>query len=121
MTTYNAAAVADAIIAYGKGITLQQGRALRDNPIAIAEGASGAPKVMAAALNIATGSASYSLNPGNMIDLVVDDLAFFPKASPTMGSNTSASMGTSGGHPCVFISNASGITQTVSVSWSYIA
>lgn len=34
MPTYNAAAVADAIIAHKKGITLQQGRALRDNPIA---------------------------------------------------------------------------------------
>ena len=45
MTTYNAAAVADTVIAFKKGITLQQGRALRDNPIAIAEGASGAPKI----------------------------------------------------------------------------
>lgn len=43
MTTYNGAAVADTTIAFQKGITLQQGRALRDNPIAIAEGAAGAP------------------------------------------------------------------------------
>ena len=49
MTTYDAAAVADAVIAHKKGITLQQGRALRDNPIAIAEGASGAPRVDAIA------------------------------------------------------------------------
>lgn len=51
MTTYNASAVADAIIAHKKGITLQQGRALRDNPIAMAEGAAGAPKVAALALS----------------------------------------------------------------------
>jgi hypothetical protein len=38
MTTYNAAAVADSKIAFQKGITLQQGRALRDNALAIAEG-----------------------------------------------------------------------------------
>jgi len=37
MTAYNAPAVADAVIAYQKPITLQQGRALRDNPLAIAE------------------------------------------------------------------------------------
>lgn len=43
MTTYNAAAVADAVIAYQKGITLQQGRALRDNPLAQFESASAAP------------------------------------------------------------------------------
>ena len=45
MPSYNAAAVSDAVIAFKKGITLQQGRALRDNPIAIAEGAAGAPRV----------------------------------------------------------------------------
>lgn len=37
MTTYNAAAVNDATIAFQKPITLQQGRALRDNTLAIAE------------------------------------------------------------------------------------
>lgn len=49
MPTYNAAAVADGVIAFEKGITIQQGRALRDNPIAIAEGATGAPKISGAA------------------------------------------------------------------------
>lgn len=33
----------DAVIGHKKPITLQQGRALRDNPIAMAEGAAGAP------------------------------------------------------------------------------
>lgn len=50
MTTYNAAAVADSVIAHKKGITLQTGRALRDNPIAITEGASGAPRIQLGAL-----------------------------------------------------------------------
>ena len=35
MTTYNGTALSDSVIAYQKGITLQQGRALRDNPIAM--------------------------------------------------------------------------------------
>lgn len=45
MPTYNAGAVADTVIAYQKPITLQQGRGLRDNPLAIAEASSGAPVV----------------------------------------------------------------------------
>lgn len=44
MATYNAAAVSDTAIGFQKPITLQQGRALRDNPLAISEGDStGAP------------------------------------------------------------------------------
>ena len=43
MTTYNDAAVSDASIAFQKPITLQQGRALRNNPIAGFEGANGSP------------------------------------------------------------------------------
>jgi len=50
MTTYNAGAVSNTAIAYQKPITLQQGRALRDNPIAIAEGATGALRIMGEAL-----------------------------------------------------------------------
>lgn len=45
MTTYNAGAVADAAIAHKKGITLQTGRALRDNPLAIIEGVPGSPPI----------------------------------------------------------------------------
>ena len=51
MTTYNGTALSDSVIAYQKGITLQQGRALRDNPIAMFEGASGAPRLQFSALD----------------------------------------------------------------------
>lgn len=51
MTTYNAAAVTDAVIAYQKPITLQQGRALRDNPLAQFEGAAGAPRIQFEAMD----------------------------------------------------------------------
>jgi hypothetical protein len=47
---YNAAAVSDATIAFRKPITLQQGRALRDNPEAIAQGLSGATRIRGAAM-----------------------------------------------------------------------
>lgn len=43
MPTYNSATVSDTTIAFEKPITLQQGRALRDNPLAVLEGASNAP------------------------------------------------------------------------------
>lgn len=43
MTTYNSSAVTDAVIAYQKPVTLQQGRALRNNPIAIAEADASVP------------------------------------------------------------------------------
>lgn len=43
MPTYNSAAVSDTTIAFEKPITLQQGRALRDNPLAVLEGATNAP------------------------------------------------------------------------------
>ena len=47
MTTYDESAVSNTVIAHKKPITLQQGRALRDNPIAISEAATGAPVVVA--------------------------------------------------------------------------
>jgi hypothetical protein len=43
MPTYNSGAVSNTAIGFQKPITLQQGRGLRDNPLAIAEGATGAP------------------------------------------------------------------------------
>ena len=49
MTTYDASAVSNTVIAHKKGITLQQGRALRDNPIAMGEGSQTAPKISGAA------------------------------------------------------------------------
>ena len=51
MTTYSASAVSNTVIDYKKAITLQLLRALRDNPIALAEGASGAPRIAFEALD----------------------------------------------------------------------
>jgi hypothetical protein len=64
MTTYNAAAVADSVIAHKKGITLQTGRALRDNPIALAEGATGAPRIQLGALaELVAGGSQRAVGP----------------------------------------------------------
>lgn len=51
MTTYNYAAVADAVIAFKKGMTIQQFRALRDMIIAVTEGSINAPKIVSDALD----------------------------------------------------------------------
>ena len=51
MTTYNAATVTDAIIAYKKAVTLQILRQLRDNPLAMFEGSAGAPRLQLAAID----------------------------------------------------------------------
>lgn len=81
MTTYNGAAVADTTIAFQKGITLQQGRALRDNPIAIAEGAAGAPRVQ--------GYAIASDNNGLTVTAVTaaDTVTLTVGATPVAGTN----------------------------------
>lgn len=46
MTTFNLAAVADTVIAFKKGVTLQLLRYLRDNPIAIAEADASVPNAL---------------------------------------------------------------------------
>lgn len=46
MTTYDASAVSDSVIAHKKGVTLQQGRALRDNLLAALEGDSSVPDLL---------------------------------------------------------------------------
>jgi len=93
MATWNFAAVADAVIAFKKGITLQQGRALRDNQIAIAEGAAGAPRVKGSEQSVnLLGSAAISgivdelelteLEPHVAVQIMTD-----VKFAPQGGSN----------------------------------
>lgn len=117
MATYNGAAVTDAVIASQKPITLQQGRALRDNPIAIAEGAAGAPRLEIPALGALTaGTTVRAANPNTftepgpgieMPDVTVDvaNFAFlqsgtirvaFEHESPVVGSSSVVRVNTSG-------------------------
>jgi hypothetical protein len=79
MTTYNAAAVANAAIAHRKGISLQTGRSLRDNPIAMMEGATGAPKLLGLAVATpaqspvltVTASDTVQLSSSNMVEQIL--------------------------------------------------
>lgn len=52
--TYNAGAVSDTAIAFQKPITLQQGRALRDNPLAVFEGDPSAPASLLPTVHLGT-------------------------------------------------------------------
>jgi hypothetical protein len=78
--TYNASAVSDAQIGHKKGVTLQQGRALRDNPKGMAQGADDAPVIF-------TGWHPYNLTEvgGSETGLIYDfatDGAAANKVSP---------------------------------------
>jgi len=103
MTTYSAAAVSDTVIAHEKGITLQQGRALRDNPLAQAEGASGAPKIQGIALdNLWLGLQAAETDAGRIKILYVQSTGTAPEkvrfstdGGATYGSNITFSIGTS--------------------------
>lgn len=85
MTTYNAASVTDAVIAYQKPITLQQGRALRDNPLAVAEAdatapASLLPTVLLGTLTTTSGTtqtlSSLVLTPYKLLRIIVSGVSF---------------------------------------------
>jgi len=70
MTTYNSSAVDNATIGHRKGISLQTGRALRDNPLAIGEGSAGAPRIVGAALDTHIGGfLLVSATPLTLTDL----------------------------------------------------
>lgn len=60
MTTYNSSAVSNAAIAFQKPITLQQGRAFRDNLLAVAEADSSVPPALLPTVLIASAPASGS-------------------------------------------------------------
>ena len=104
MTTYDASSVSDAVIAFRKPITLQQGRGLRDNPIAIAEGASGAPRVQTIALSgirqtklSATGTSYITVTDLDAYKWIELHLAFKPSqinATRFMTFEASANNGT---------------------------
>ena len=122
MATYNAAAVADAAISHKKGISLQTGRALRDNPIAISEGASGAPRNLAASLNTATSSVTGTLASGGLVRINLNDYSFFPDIKQgSDGIEVAVTLGTAAATtPGFGLFNTAGADRTYSVAWRYI-
>jgi hypothetical protein len=62
MPTYNAPAVTNAVIGFKKPVTMQLLQALRDNPIAMAEGQPGAPRTVGAAMAGTTSGTTVQRN-----------------------------------------------------------
>lgn len=112
---YNAAAVSNTAIAFQKPITLQQGRALRDNPIAMLEGAPGAPRLQFAALDesfsTAGGIGSYVLASRNTTVAVAFGVAV--AGSTLLPAGAVYAIDTSGGNGA----KALGLGAALSGSW----
>lgn len=146
MATWNAGAVIDAVIGFKKAVTLQMLRALRDNPIAIIEGAPGAPRIAGQQgpavqtggltdlcvteaklagsighlkLKTAVASASYSFGSGGgTLNVALDALSFFPSHNGANATVTIEGGGASPDLPAVKIT-ASG-AATGAIYWRYM-
>ena len=93
----------------------------RDNCIAIAEGADGAPRVVRGALKTATASASGSIDPTGTVRVDLNQYSFFPDmrlgGSAVIRGDGSASATTPGFN----LLNTSGEDPApYSVAWRYI-
>lgn len=124
--------IADSQVDPEAPITSELMSALRDNPLAIAEGATGAPKIQTAGIQdaavtrdklfTATASASGSISSGQTVSVVLSTHSFFPTfngsnqvslvLSPTSGSADAPRIGLRNGNP--------DDSLDYSVSWRYI-
>ena len=127
MTAYTT--IPDTDIAQDKPIKAETGLALRDNPIAISEGAAGAPQIQRAAiqnvaidytkLTLGSSSATAAVAGSGTVELTLSELSFFPMvhcstaAGFVMESKTVATRG-------FRLRNLSVGSQTYTVSWRFI-
>lgn len=107
-------------------VTSELMTAMRDNPIAISEGATGAPKVQTEAiqdaavnrvkLKTATNSGGYSFGSnGGSVTINMDPYSFFPGMT---GSSQTQIRGGGADAPAVQVSDSSNASGTL--SWRYI-
>ena len=119
-------------------------RFLRDNPIAIAEGAAGAPKIQTAAiatsavtqakmatdsvgraqLRTATGSFSQSIGGGGSTTLTLDDYSFAPSLQGDRASlefRPSISTASPSQPRFDIVNTSTGSSRTFTAAWRYIA
>jgi len=97
MTTFNASAVDNATIGHRKGISLQTGRALRDNPIAISEADASVPlgllpTVLLGTLTTTSGTtqtlSGLVLTPYKFLKVVVNGVSFSSSQALVQNSRT---------------------------------
>ena len=116
MTTYTA--IADTEIDQDSPVTETLMTKMRDNPIAITEGASGAPRIVAGALNTTNTTYSGSLPElGTFTASMLSTFSFLPDWSSAMPITlTSSSSG-----PIVYVNNNLGAgSQSYTITWRYI-
>lgn len=107
-------------------VTSELGYAWRDNPIAIAEGAPGAPRIVRGALSTSTNSVSGSVPVSGSTVVQLNAYSFFPNIRKTVGSNVklivqAVDAGTSGADTAQFELSHDGTSSvSFSVSWRYI-
>jgi hypothetical protein len=120
MTSY--VAIASGEIDADSPITADLMSKLRDNPIAISEGSAGAPKVMAAALNLTANTLTGSIGSSTTTAFSLSQYSLFPSIS--VSSNGIAGISNTGTStvPKVYIQNPnSSGSLTYSIWWSSIA
>lgn len=99
-------------------------KALRDNPIAIAEGASGAPKIVRSALKTATGSVSGTLAASGTVVVSLNQYSFWPDIRLDVTGTIIISGGglgsASANTPTIPLQNTDDNSRVYSISWRYI-
>jgi hypothetical protein len=105
-------------------LTSQLGYAWRDNCIAIAEGAAGAPRIVRGALKTATGSVSGSLASGASVTVSLNQYSFWPDIRLDVANTIQVSGGGTGtasaASPTIPLHNASANSRSYSIAWRYV-
>ena len=99
-------------------------KALRDNPSAIAEGASGAPRIVRSALKTATGSVSGTLEASGTVVVSLNQYSFWPDIRLDVAGSIAISGGglgsASANTPTIPLKNTSANSRVYSIAWRYI-
>lgn len=116
MTSY--IAIANSEVDPNSPITADLLTKLRDNPIAIGEGAVGAPRIVAAGLNSSISSLSGSVGGSSSLQVTLGSYSFFPAvdsaAATSWGNSTNADA------PKLLLTNSGGSAASYTITWRHL-
>lgn len=113
--------LADAMFTTGKPVLGSTQIAQRDNYIAIAEGAAGAPRIVRPALSTATSSAAGTIAPTASVGVNLDQYSFFPDMRLGIQLELRGTGSANAGTPGLTLFNTNGTESTdYSIAWRYI-
>ena len=119
MTTY--VTIANTEVDPDSPITADLITKLRDNPLAIGEGAAGAPKITAAALNTSTSTLTGTVSASSTLTVALGAYAFFPSVNWGAGGSASLStVGTTADNGGIALVNGSGSSIAYTIRWRKI-